>query len=72
MGCQQLRMVWEIPQFLVDTKTNTIWIVAAWTHGMGNQRAWWSSQQGMDVNHTAQLVLVKVQMMEKPGLSRLI
>lgn len=44
---------------LVDTKTNTIWIVAAWTHGMGNQRAWWSSQQGMDVNHTAQLVLVK-------------
>lgn len=47
------------PSILVDTKTNTIWIVAAWTHGMGNQRAWWSSQQGMDVNHTAQIVLVK-------------
>lgn len=47
------------PSILVDTKTNTIWIVAAWTHGMGNQRAWWSSQQGMDVNHTAQFVLVK-------------
>lgn len=47
------------PSILVDTKTNTIWIVAAWTHGMGNQRAWWSSQQGLDVNHTAQLVLVK-------------
>lgn len=47
------------PSILVDIKTNTIWIVAAWTHGMGNQRAWWSSQQGMDVNHTAQLVLVK-------------
>ena len=47
------------PSILVDTKTNTIWIVTAWTHGMGNQRAWWSSQQGMDVNHTAQLVLVK-------------
>lgn len=47
------------PSILVDTKTNTIWIIAAWTHGMGNQRAWWSSQQGMDVNHTAQLVLVK-------------
>lgn len=47
------------PSILVDTKTNSIWIVAAWTHGMGNQRAWWSSQQGMDVNHTAQLVLVK-------------
>lgn len=47
------------PSILVDTKTNTIWIVAAWTHGMGNQRAWWSSQQGMDLNHTAQLVLTK-------------
>ena len=47
------------PSILVDTKTNTIWIVAAWTHGMGNQRAWWSSHQGMDLNHTAQLVMVK-------------
>lgn len=47
------------PSILVDTKTNTVWIVAAWTHGMGNQRAWWSSQQGMDVNQTAQLVMVK-------------
>lgn len=47
------------PSILVDTKTNTIWVVAAWTHGMGNQRAWWSSHQGMDLNHTAQLVLAK-------------
>lgn len=47
------------PSILVDTKTNTAWIVAAWTHGMGNQRAWWSSHPGMDVNHTAQLVLAK-------------
>ena len=47
------------PSILVDTKTNTIWIVAAWTHGMGNQRAWWSSHQGMDLNNTAQLVMVK-------------
>lgn len=47
------------PSILVDTKTNTAWIVAAWTHGMGNQRAWWSSHQGMDLNHTAQLVLAK-------------
>ena len=47
------------PSILVDTKTNTIWIIAAWTHGMGNQRAWWSSHQGMDLNHTAQLVLAK-------------
>lgn len=47
------------PSILVDTKTNTVWVVAAWTHGMGNQRAWWSSHPGMDVNHTAQLVLAK-------------
>ena len=40
-------------------KTNTVWVVAAWTHGMGNQRAWWSSHPGMDLNHTAQLVLAK-------------
>lgn len=47
------------PSILVDTQTNTIWVVAAWTHGMGNQRAWWSSHQGMDLNHTAQLVMAK-------------
>lgn len=47
------------PSILVDTKTNTVWIVAAWTHGMGNQRAWWSSYPGMDMNHTAQLVMSK-------------
>lgn len=47
------------PSILVDTKTNTAWVVAAWTHGMGNQRAWWSSHPGMDVNHTAQLILAK-------------
>ena len=47
------------PSILVDTKTNTIWIIAAWTHGMGNQRAWWSSHPGMSMNETAQLVLSK-------------
>lgn len=47
------------PSILIDTKTNTAWVVAAWTHGMGNQRAWWSSHPGMDLNHTAQLVLAK-------------
>mgnify|MGYP000407733122 CR=1 FL=1 len=47
------------PSILVDTKTNNVWIVAAWTHGMGNQRAWWSSHPGLDLNHTAQLVLAK-------------
>lgn len=47
------------PSILVDTKTNTIWVVAAWTHGMGNQRAWWSSHPGMDMHQTAQLVMSK-------------
>ena len=44
---------------LADRKTGTIWIIAAWTHGMGNGRAWWNSQPGMDMHHTAQLMLVK-------------
>lgn len=47
------------PSILVDTKTNTVWIVAAWTHGMGNQRAWWSSHPGLDQNRTAQLMMTK-------------
>lgn len=47
------------PSILVDTRTNTVWVVAAWTHGMGNQRAWWSSHPGMDRNRTAQLVMAK-------------
>lgn len=47
------------PSILVDEQTGTIWIVAAWTQGMGNQRAWWSSHQGMTLNETAQLVMVK-------------
>lgn len=47
------------PAILVDKKTGTIWIVAAWTHGMGNGRAWWNSQTGMHRNHTAQLMMVK-------------
>lgn len=47
------------PSILVDIRTNTLWIVAAWTHGMGNRRAWVSSHPGMDMNHTAQLVLAK-------------
>ncbi len=47
------------PSILVDEKTNTIWIVAAWTHGMGNGRAWWNSMPGMTPDETSQLVLVK-------------
>lgn len=47
------------PSILVDEQTNTIWIVAAWVQGMGNQRAWWNSMPGMTSDETAQLMLVK-------------
>lgn len=47
------------PSILVDEKTNTIWIIAAWTHGMGNGRAWNNSMPGMTPDETAQLMLVK-------------
>lgn len=47
------------PAILVDKETGTIWIIAAWTHAMGNGRAWTNSGQGMDKNQTAQLMLVK-------------
>lgn len=47
------------PSILVDEKTNTIWVVAAWTHGMGNERAWWNSMPGIEPDQTAQLMLVK-------------
>lgn len=47
------------PAILVDEVTGTIWIVAAWTHGMGNGRAWWNSMPGMTPDETAQLMLVR-------------
>ncbi len=47
------------PAILVDETNNTIWIVACWTQGMGNERAWWNSMPGMEVDSTAQLMLVK-------------
>lgn len=47
------------PAILVDNTTGTIWIVAAWTHGMGNERAWWNSMPGMTPDQTAQLMLVR-------------
>lgn len=47
------------PAILVDKTTGAIWVIAAWTHGMGNHRAWNNSQQGLDVTKTAQLVLAK-------------
>jgi sialidase-1 len=47
------------PSILVDEINNNIWVVAAWTHGMGNGRSWWNSMPGMGRDSTAQLMLVK-------------
>lgn len=47
------------PAILVDTQTGTIWIVAAWLHGIGHSKAWFNSGPGMDKNETAQLIMVK-------------
>ena len=47
------------PAILVDKQTGTIWIMAAWTHGMCNARAGNNSGQGMTLEETAQLMLVK-------------
>lgn len=47
------------PAILVDELTGTIWVIAAWTHGMGNGRAWTNSMGGNGKETTAQLVLAK-------------
>ena len=44
------------PSILVDERTNTVWVVAAWTHGMGNARAWTNSMPGMTRDETPQLM----------------
>lgn len=47
------------PAVLVDDCTGTIWVVAVWTHGMGNGRAWTNSMSGMEPGETPQLMLVR-------------
>lgn len=49
------------PSILVDRQTGDIWVVAAWTQGIGNQRAWFHSGQGMTAHQTAQLVMTRSQ-----------
>lgn len=45
------------PSILFDTKNNKLFVIAAWTHGMGNDRAWWNSMPGMEKEQTAQLMI---------------
>lgn len=47
------------PSILVDAKTNTVWIAALWSWGMGNTRNWTNSRDGNGVEETSQLVLAK-------------
>lgn len=48
------------PAILVDKVTGNIWVIAAWTHGLGNMRAWTNSKAGMEPeDQTAQLILAK-------------
>lgn len=47
------------PAILVDTQTNTAWVIAWWTHGMGTGAAWHNSRPGLTPQTTGQLVLSK-------------
>lgn len=46
------------PSILVDESTGEIFVVAAWTHGLGNDRAWTAVGNGFEPISTAQLMLV--------------
>lgn len=45
------------PSILVDDRTGEVFVVAAWTHGLGNDRAWTAVGAGYDPIETAQLML---------------
>ncbi|GJH40466.1 hypothetical protein RCZ04_10160 [Capnocytophaga sp. HP1101] len=45
---------------LVDEKTNNIWVMGLWQHGLSpDQMNWWYSKQGMTPQETGQIVVVK-------------
>lgn len=46
------------PCVLVNDNTGEIFVVAAWTHGLGNQRAWGNVGKGLLPEETAQLMMV--------------
>lgn len=45
------------PSILVDDRTGEVFVVAAWTHGLGNDRAWTAVGDGYEPIETAQLML---------------
>ena len=46
------------PSVLVDENTGEIFVVAVWTHGLGNDRAWNQVGSGFEPHETAQLMIV--------------
>lgn len=46
------------PSILVDEQTGEIFVVAVWTHGLGNDRAWNQVGSGFSPEETAQLMIV--------------
>ena len=45
---------------LVDEKTNTIWVMGLWQHGLSpDKMSWWGSKTGMAPEETGQIVIVK-------------
>lgn len=46
------------PSVLVDRSTGEIFVVAVWTHGLGNGRAWSQVGDGFSPEETAQLMIV--------------
>ena len=46
------------PSVLVDETTGEIFVVAVWTHGLGNDRAWNQVGSGFEPQETAQMMIV--------------
>ena len=46
------------PSVLVDENTGEIFVVAVWTHGLGNDRAWNQVGSGFEPQETAQMMIV--------------
>ena len=46
------------PSILVDRNTGEIFVVAVWTHGLGNDRAWNQVGSGFEPQETAQMMIV--------------
>lgn len=46
------------PSVLVDENTGEIFVVAVWTHGLGNDRAWNQVGDGFEPHETAQMMIV--------------